>query len=101
MAPAHEFAYNYGTEDALLHWQGGAGVRETVIQPGGPYYIKPRVPHCLRNLEPSHQSDMAIIRVGASFDGDAHFELSNIPREALHRVFSETRQWYDAKPKEA
>jgi methylphosphonate synthase len=95
VAPAHEFAYNYGDEAALLHWQGGDGVREAVIQPGGSYYMKPGVPHALRNLDPSRQSDIVIVRVGASFHGDAHLELSSIPREALNRVFSETRQWYD------
>jgi uncharacterized RmlC-like cupin family protein len=101
VAPAHEFAYNYGSEAALLHWQGGAGVRDAVIQPGGSYYLKPGVPHALRNFDPSRQSDIVIVRVGTSFHGDAHFELSNIPHEALHRVFSETRQWYDPRPEEA
>lgn len=101
VAPAHEFAYNYGTEAALLQWQGGAGIKESVIQSGGSYYIKPGVPHSLRNIDPSRQSDIVIVRVGASFHGDAHLELSNMPREALHRVFSETRQWYDPRPEEA
>lgn len=98
VAPAHEFAYNYGTEAALLQWQGRAGVKEAVIQPGSSYYIKPGVPHSLRNLDSSRQSEIVIVRLGGSFHGDAHLELSNIRREALHRVFSETKQWYDPRP---
>jgi hypothetical protein len=98
VAPAHEFGYNYGIEAALLQWQGSTGVREAVIQTGGSNYIKPGVPYALRKLEESGQSKIVIVRVGASFHGDAHLELSSIPREALNRVFGETRQWYDPRP---
>ena len=100
-APSHEYAYNYGDETAILRWQGREGAKEAVIQPGGSYYLKPGIPHALRNLHPDRPSDMVVVRVGASFHGDAHLELSNIPREALHRVFSESRQWYDPKSRDA
>ena len=71
---------------------------KAVTKPGGSYYMKPGVPHSLRDIDPSRQSEIVIVRVGASFHGDAHLELSNIPREGLHRVFGETRQWYDPRP---
>lgn len=100
-APAHEYGYNYGDKTAVLRWQSRAGAGEAVLQPGGSYYLKPGVPHSLRNLYPDQPSDVLVVRVGASFHGDAHLELSNIPRESLHRVFGESQQWYDPKSRDA
>ena len=99
-APAHEYGYNYGHETAVLIWEGRSGNGEAIIQPEGSYYMKPGMPHSLRNLHSDRPSDILVVRVGASFQGDAHIELSNIPPEALRRVLSESRQWYNSRSRE-
>lgn len=97
-APAHEFAYNYGEEPAILLWQSRAGLKKAVIEPGASYYLKPAIPHALCTLSQSRPSDLVMVRVGGGLHGDAYLELSSLPRESIHRVMKETRQWYDPKP---
>lgn len=91
----HEFCYNYGSEPAVLHWQGRSGARDIIVEPGGSYYIKPTVRHALRSVSKSATPELVIMRVGSSFHGDGHLELSSYPREGLHRVLRESQQWYD------
>ena len=91
----HEFCYNYGSEPAVLHWQGETGVRNTIVEPGGSYYIKPTVRHALRSISQSATPELVIMRVGSSFYGDGHLELSSYPKEGLRRVLRESQQWYD------
>jgi len=91
----HEFCYNYGSEPAVLYWQGETGIRNAIVEPGGSYYIKPTVPHALRSTSKSVTPELVIMRVGSSLSGDGHLELSSYPRDGLHRVLSETQQWYD------
>ena len=92
---SHEFCYNFSAEPALLYWQGEHGVRSTVVDPGGSYYIKPTVPHALRSTNGSAAPEVVIMRVGGALYGDGHLELSSYPIEALHRVLRESQQWYD------
>ena len=79
----------------VLSWQGAKEVRNALVEPGGSYYIKPTVSHALRATSKSLTPEAVIMRVGSSLHGDAHFELSSYPREALHRVLMESQQWYD------
>ena len=82
----------------LLWGRGRDDTKEAVIKPGGSYDLKPGVAHRLRNLSPSRPSDVVVIRIGGSFHGDDHLELSSLPRESLNRVLKESRQWYDPRP---
>ena len=91
----HEFCYNYGSHPVVLRWQGISGIRDTIVQPGGSYYVKPMVKHSLRSMNKSETPALVIMRVGSSFHGDGFLELSSYPKEGLHRVLRESQQWYD------
>lgn len=93
--PSHEFCYNYGTSPVQLYWRGVHGIRDTVVEPGGSYYLKPTVRHALRAASQSQTPAVVVIRIGGSLYGDGHLELSSYPKESLHRVLMETQQWYD------
>ncbi len=61
---------------------------------GRPLLDKPTVPHAFRSTG-GDLTELVNIRVDGSLHGDAHFELSTLPRDSLPRVLAETQQWYD------
>ncbi len=93
---SHEFAYNYGDATAYLYWQGRDELRCVAVGPGDSYYVQPTVPHAVRAADGAGAS-LVLVRVGSALTGDSMWELASLPENALDRVISETKQWYDPK----
>lgn len=91
--PMHTFGYNYGDESAILYWEGSSQVRQSLVEPGASFYLKPLVSHALRQVE-NNPANLMLVRMGGGLSGDSYFELSSLPREQMERLLRETGVWY-------
>lgn len=87
----HEYVYNYGSEPAALHWDGG---RTTVLGPGDSAYIRPMTPHGFSRSAGAGEGKLCVVRVSGKLGTAALDDYAGFAAEGRKRIARETRQWF-------
>ena len=105
----HQYGYNAGTTPLKLSWLSNNVLLEKVIEPGDSFYMRPFVPHSLKQMKPRNKNseeqesffDQSYIslRIPGRVTSDEIFEASLLGKENIKRLVADTRQWYDPKGK--
>ncbi len=93
-AGSHQYVYNVGNSSVLLNWKLDGKSYQEVINPGDSAYVKPFVKHNFRR-----EGKLLVLRIGGKIAGDSQRELSFLGKANVHRVISESTQWFDPQEK--
>jgi len=85
----HEYAYNYGTQDVILHW--GEKGRQAILAPGDSAYIRPTTKFRYSGPEEAH---IATVRVPGEMTEEMLAELSCYNPNERARVVGESNVWF-------
>ena len=91
----HQYAYNIGSSDVIVHWSYQGKSFSDVLEPGDSVYCKPFLEHAFTGAT----GKMLVLRIGGHLGSDALRDLSAIGADYVGRVVRESSQWFNPEGK--